>query len=78
MSTAETNTSRPTIQSRNIPAYLTPEQILAQIPSGVHTTLNPRQAKITQRDMDIINEIIHQYISRSKKDAGKDTPGNRN
>ena len=76
MNTPETNTSRPTIQSRNKPVYLTPEQILAQIPPGVHTTLNPRQMKITQRDMDIINEIIHQYISRSKKDAGKDKPDN--
>ena len=78
MSTAETNTSRPTIQSRNIPAYLTPEQILAQIPSGVHTTLNPRQAKITQRDMDLINEIIQQYMTRNRKDTGKDKPDNRN
>lgn len=76
MSTAETNTSRLTNQSRNKLVYLTPDQILAQIPPGVHTTLNPRQMKITQRDMDIINEIIHQYISRSKKDAGKDTPDN--
>ena len=78
MNTPETDTPRPTNQSRNKPVYLTPEQILAQIPPGVHTTLNPRQAKITQCDMDLINEIIHQYISRSKKDAGKDTPGNRN
>ena len=76
MNTPETNTSRPTIQSRNKPVYLTPEQILAQIPPGVHTTLNPRKTKVTQRDMDLINEIIQQHMNRNRKDAGKDTPDN--
>lgn len=67
-----TPTSKPTGKNRNIPVYLTPEQIQAQIPPGVHTTLNPLKMKLTQKDMDRINEVIHQFTDQHTKNTVKE------
>ncbi len=66
-----TPTSKPADKNRSIPVYLTPEQIQAQVPPEVHTTLNPWKMKITQKDMDLISGIIHQFMDQHTKNTVK-------
>ena len=53
MNTSEAKTSGPADRSKSEPVYLTPEQIIAQIPPGIHTTLNdPFDVRDTVRITD--------------------------
>ncbi len=64
MNTSETKTTGPADRSKSEPVYLTPEQIIAQIPPGIHTTLNPWRDKLTQNDMDRLAELTEEYLAR--------------
>ena len=71
MNTPERKSFRRPYRRENAPVYLTPEEILAQIPEGVNTALYPWNAKLTQEDMDILNEMTRRYLERKLREIAE-------
>ena len=71
MNTPERKSFRRPYRRENAPVYLTPEEILAQIPEGVNTALYPWNAKLTQEDMDILNEITRRCVARKLREIAE-------
>lgn len=72
MNTLKAKADGPADRSGSKPVYLTPEQILAQIPHGVHTTLNPWKVKLTQKDMDNLIDLMNEFKARYSTETGMD------
>ena len=73
MNTSETKTTGPADKGKSEPVYLTPEQILAQIPQDVHTTLDPWRVKMTQKDMDHLKTMIEEALARYRAEMADAT-----